>query len=162
MQFTIDKVSAEYQDIIKNLMQFYIYDFSEFIACDVEADGLFEPYQQLDTYWKEPNHRFPWLIKAGDKYAGFVLVRLVETTDGNYFSIAEFFILKKYRRQGMGAKVAAQIFDQYKGKWQVYQKETNKPAQQFWRSVIDDYTNGMFEEKPGEGRITQYFDNSSK
>jgi len=160
MQLTITKASDGEKDVIRNLMQFYIYDFSEFIELDVEEDGLFEPYQPLESYWTEPDHRFPWLVKAGDKYAGFVLVRLIETTGDSYFSIAEFFILKKYRRQRMGTEVAEKIFDQYRGKWQVYQKESNRPAQQFWRSVIDGYTNGMFEEKLSEERATQYFDNS--
>jgi len=31
-------------------MQFYIYDFSEFVRHDVEEDGLFAAYPLLDEY----------------------------------------------------------------------------------------------------------------
>jgi predicted acetyltransferase len=161
MHFEIIKASAEYKDVIKNLMQFYIYDFSEFIQLDVEENGLFEPYQQLDAYWQEADRRFPYIIKTGKHYTGFVFVSVIESAQGNYYSIAEFFILKKYRRQGMGKAVAVQIFDQHRGAWQVYQKESNRPAQQFWLAVIKEYTNGKFTEEISEDRRTQYFDNSS-
>src|SRR4051812_28959626 len=89
----------EDKNTIENLMQFYIYDFSEYINSDVEEDGLFAAYPQLDTYWREEN-RFPYIITKDEKYVGFVLVRFIESRNRNYFSIAEFFIMKKYRRQG--------------------------------------------------------------
>ena len=115
MEFQLIRASEEYKNVIKNLMQFYIYDFSEFINCDVEEDGFFVSYPHLEEYWKEQNHRFPYIIKNGEKYVGFVLVRFIESPSRNYFSIAEFFIMKKYRRKGIGQAVAEQIFDLHKG-----------------------------------------------
>ncbi|MEJ7680083.1 MAG: hypothetical protein WKG06_19925 [Segetibacter sp.] len=36
--------------------------------------------------------------------------------------------MKKYRREGIGKAVAKQIFNLYKGQWEVYQKKaTNRP-----------------------------------
>ena len=37
MDVQISKVSAENKHIISNLMQFYMYDFSEYTGSDVEA-----------------------------------------------------------------------------------------------------------------------------
>jgi predicted acetyltransferase len=70
-------------------MQYYIYDFSEFVKCDVEEDGLYGAYPHLEDYWKDVNH-FPYVIKQDDKYVGFVFVRLIESEARSYFSIAGF------------------------------------------------------------------------
>lgn len=153
------RASLEQKDVIKNLMQFYIYDFSEYISCDVEEDGLYMAYADLEAYWKEENHRFPYIIKQGERYAGFVLVRLIKSASRDYFSIAEFFILKKYRREGIGRAIATQVFNLHKGQWEVYQKESNKPARIFWNKVIDEYTNGQFTERAEGGRRIQDFEN---
>ncbi|CAM3258716.1 GNAT family N-acetyltransferase [Paenibacillus taichungensis] len=156
MKFEIIQANKECKEVLANLMQFYIYDFSEFIKCDVEEDGLYGAYP-LEDYWIEKNHRFPYLIKQNNKYVGFVLVRLIETAERDYYSIAEFFILKKYRREGIGKAVAARIFDLYKGQWEVYQIEGNKSAQIFWNKTIDEYTKGQFKERIENGRRIQDF-----
>jgi len=127
-------------------MQFYKYDFSEFVDIDVQKDGLFEAYKFLDEYWKDNNNRFPYIIQKDKKYAGFVLVKFIESAQRKYFSIAEFFVMKKYRREGIGKTIAHRIFDLHKGTWEVFQKENNKPAQLFWNSVINEYTKGNFAE----------------
>ncbi|MEJ7588194.1 MAG: hypothetical protein WKI04_11600 [Ferruginibacter sp.] len=43
------EAAPEHKEVIKNLMQFYMYDFSRFIPLDVEDDGLFAPYLNLDS-----------------------------------------------------------------------------------------------------------------
>lgn len=43
-------------------------------------------------------------------------------------SIAEFFIMRKYRWQGMGQAVAFYIFDLFPGRWWVAQTEANRQA----------------------------------
>ncbi len=58
-----------------------------------------------------------------------MLVRFIETAQRSYFSIAEFFIMKRYRRSGIGKDIGHQVFNLYKGEWEVYQKENNKAAQ---------------------------------
>ena len=138
-------------------MQFYIYDFSEFIEFDVEEDGLFGAYPGLEDYWKGGNDRFPYIIKQDKKYAGFVLVRFLRSNTKNYFSMAEFFILKKYRRKGIGGAVAMQLFDLHKGQWEVYQKEGNTPARLFWNKIINEYAKGRFKERLENGRWIQDF-----
>jgi len=41
MLLQLRKASFEDKPIIKNLMQFYMYDFSEFVNIDPENNGLF-------------------------------------------------------------------------------------------------------------------------
>ncbi|QYR21939.1 GNAT family N-acetyltransferase [Paenibacillus sp. sptzw28] len=157
MNFELIHASEEYKDIIRNLMQFYIYDFSEFIKCDVEEDGLFGAYPYLEDYWIETNHRFPYVIKKDDKYVGFILVRFIEAEERKYFSIAEFFIMKKYRNEGIGKSAAKQVFNFHKGQWEVYQLESNKPAQIFWNKVINEFTQGQFRDRLQNGKKIQDF-----
>ena len=158
MDLQLIRASQEYRNVIKNLMQFYIYDFSEFVRHDVEEDGLFAAYPFLDEYWKDVDHKFPYIIKKQEKYVGFVLVRFIESQKRNYFSIAEFFIMRKYRKEGIGKAVAEQIFDLHRGQWEVYQKESNKPAQLFWNRIIDEYTKGQFKERFENGKRIQDFE----
>jgi len=158
MNFKLVKASQEHISVMENLMQFYMYDFSEFVERDVEENGLFEPYTYLKEYWKEENCRFPYFIKEETKYLGFVLVGYITSNEKNYFSIAEFFIMRKYRRKGVGQSIAQQVFDLHKGHWEVYQRESNQPARVFWNKVIREYTEGQFTERMEDGRRIQKFE----
>jgi predicted acetyltransferase len=158
MNITLLQASNDHKIVMQNLMQFYIYDFSEYVRYDVEDNGLFAPYPDLNDYWEEDN-KFPYIIKKNDKYVGFVLVKFVSSKDRNYFSIAEFFILKKYRHEGIGKAIAIKVFNLHKGQWEVYQKDSNKPAQIFWNKVISEYTKGQFKERLDNGKRIQNFEN---
>ncbi|MEP7254031.1 MAG: GNAT family N-acetyltransferase [Ginsengibacter sp.] len=159
MNFEIIYASREYHDAIKNLMQLYMHDFSEYVEQDVEEDGLYKPYPGLEDYWNQDTGKFPYIIKKENKYAGFILVkRNVSVTDS--FSIAEFFILKKYRKAGIGRAAAKQIFDLYKGNWEVHQRENNLAARSFWEKVIHEYTSGQFSQRLENGRTIQHFRNN--
>ena len=159
MSLTLVQASNEHKIVIQNLMQFYIYDFSEYIRYDVEDNGLFAPYPDLKDYWEGDNNKFLYIIKKDDKYVGFVLVKFISSIDRSYFSIAEFFILKMYRHAGIGKAIAINIFNLHRGQWEVYQKETNKPAQLFWTKVISEYTKGQFKERFENGKRIQNFEN---
>jgi predicted acetyltransferase len=158
MNFELTQATRKYKNVIENLMQFYIYDFSEYVSHDVEEDGLFRPYPHLKEYWKEKD-KFPYIIRKDKKYIGFVLVKFIRTEERNYFSIAEFFIMRKYRREGIGTEVATQIFNLHKGKWEVWQKENNQPARIFWNTIINEYTEGRFRERWEDGKNIQDFEN---
>jgi predicted acetyltransferase len=80
--------------------------------------------------------------------AGFVLVSRYNylSPEKDNWIIAEFLIMRKYRRHGIGTRVATRIFDMFPGKWQVAQVAANQPAQAFWRKVINRYTMGYYTE----------------
>jgi predicted acetyltransferase len=149
----------ESQQVIANLMQFYMYDFSGFTGSDVEPNGLFAEYPHLEDYWKGDNHRFPYIILGDGIFIGFVLVRLIETEEKTYFSIAEFFVMQMYRRQGIGRIVVNLVLDLHRGAWEVFQMEVNKPAQEFWRQIVREYTRGKFRERVENKRTIQSFEN---
>ena len=153
MRFSSDKMlvqvkeaPVEQKPIIERLMQLYLYDFSGFESGDVSQEGLYE-YRYLDSYWTEID-RFPFLIFVNHKIAGFILVNSHTCIyqKGEAKSIAEFFVMRKYRRRRIGKRVAFYIFRKFPGKWEVQQTMRNKTAQLFWRSVIGEYTGGNFTE----------------
>ena len=159
MNLSLIKAPPELKNVFNNLMQFYIYDFSAYIECDVDDNGKFPDYAGLDDYWKNESNKFPYLIKKDDRYIGFVLVSKTDAAINNYWSIAEFFILSKYRRLGAGRLIATQVFNLHRGRWQVHQRMSNQPAQIFWTKVIAEYTNGKFAERYEGERRFQHFEN---
>ena len=50
--------------------------------------------------------------------------------------MAEFFVMRKYRRLGVGRRTAEEIFSRFPGSWTVRQQHTNSAATAFWRSII--------------------------
>jgi predicted acetyltransferase len=73
--------------------------------------------------------------------------------------------MRKHRRSGVGRTLATEMFDRFRGPWQVHQIERNTPAQAFWRRIIGDYTNGAFTERmlhdEKRGGPVQLFDSSA-
>ena len=144
MKIEIQSAQLEDKSILRNLMELCQHDYSEFDGADVDSHGLFG-YKYLDNYWTESG-RYPFLIRENGKLLGLVLVRRIASSDNAVaHSIAEFFILRKYRRQGIGRTVAHRIFDMFPGDWSVAQEEGNHPAQAFWRRVVSEYTQGDFQ-----------------
>jgi predicted acetyltransferase/ADP-ribose pyrophosphatase YjhB (NUDIX family) len=129
---------------LANLLELYLHEFSAFDDAEIGADGRYG-YVYLDTYWAEPG-RTAFLIQVDGRLAGFALVRTVEAGENPLYSIAEFFVLRKYRRLGVGRAAAQAIFDLFPGRWQVNQDAANLAAKAFWRRVIGDYTGGRLTE----------------
>ena len=147
MMTVLSPVPFADQHILVNLMQLCQHDYSEFDGEDVNGHGLYG-YKWLDHYWTEGD-RYPFLITVDGKIAGFALVRDRSELGGDSIphSVAEFFVLRKYRRRGVGKDAARQVFAALPpGKWVVTQSLTNTPAQAFWHVVIGEFTGGRFSE----------------
>ncbi|MHC4192376.1 MAG: GNAT family N-acetyltransferase, partial [Planctomycetota bacterium] len=78
----------------------------------------------------------------------FVLVNKHSYTTQERFCIAEFFIMRKYRRKGIGREVAHRVFGMFGPLWEVQQTKDNTVAQAFWGNVVSEYTGGDFDCKP--------------
>ena len=160
------EVKEESKSVLRQLMELYAYDFSEYDHADVNEHGLFG-YTYFDYYWTEDT-RHPFFIRVDGKLAGFVLINqyCYVVKEAGTRSIAEFFVMRKYRRKGIGKEVARQVFDKFPGKWEVIQHGGNQPSKVFWEAVIREYTRGNFRQAVAktewwEGRAL-IFDNSEK
>lgn len=68
----VREAAADEKPILRQLLELYEYDFSEFEGTDVGPHGFYG-YRYLDHDWTEPD-RHPYLIRVDDNLAGFVLV----------------------------------------------------------------------------------------
>src|SRR4030095_4106949 len=141
MNVSLKKAELSDKHTLGNLLQFYVYDFSEFLSFDLNDDGLYNEYP-LDDYFIRPE-KSAFLVVVDDKVAGFVLVSAdtILTRNQGGKCIKEFFVTRKYRRRGVGRIVAGMTWDLYPGKWEMKVELTNTPAQKFWEAAIRDYPN---------------------
>jgi predicted acetyltransferase len=132
---------------LSRLMQLYAYDFSEFMGQDVDDDALFRVGDVLSLCWSEPWRHAFWCQVDGH-LAGFAILdeRSRLTDDPEVMDVAEFFVMRKYRRHGVGFECASRAFDLFPRMWEVRQQRSNGAATAFWRRTIDRYTGGRFQE----------------
>lgn len=131
---------AEQQPILENLLELYIHDFSEFHHVELGVDGRFG-YRNISQYWREPG-RYPFLVRMSDKWAGFVLVKRGSELSGNesVWDMAEFFVVRGYRRRGVGTEIAHEVWRQLPGSWEVRVMESNHAVLHFWEHAITMFT----------------------
>jgi predicted acetyltransferase len=134
-----DALPAQAQ-IIQNLVQLYTHDFSEFLAGtsrgDLHPDGRFDAYP-LDQYWSRPEWS-PLLIWSKRMLAGFALINDQTHTGGQPANrnVGEFFVLRKYRGQGIGRVAIERVFSRHPGSWEVAVARRNVGAYEFWRKTL--------------------------
>jgi predicted acetyltransferase len=147
---TIEVVPAtpEQEPILANMLELYAHDFSEFVGLRLGPDGRFG-YRHLHSYWEEPG-RHPFIVKAGGHLAGFVFVRRGSAISGDadVWDMAEFFIVRGFRRLGVGTEVARNIWRKFPGRWEVRVIDRNRKAGVFWRRAINLFLGEAIEPIP--------------
>ncbi|NLO84514.1 MAG: GNAT family N-acetyltransferase [Clostridiales bacterium] len=145
MAVKLRSVQLEDREILSNLLEKYNYEFSQYDQLDVNKLGLYG-YQYLDYYWTEKN-RWAYFIQVDEKLAGFVMVNDYSVVEDRKtdFVIAEFFVMYKYRRRGIGKEAFYQVLDLHKGTWQLKRHPKNIPSVHFWDRVVNEYTKGKYE-----------------
>jgi predicted acetyltransferase len=129
----------EEKQVLLNLLQLYTHDFSEFWQGlprgELGPDGRFADYP-LESYWTQADH-VPLILRAGGHLAGFALVNAASHSglpaDRN---MAEFFVVRKHRRGGLGLAAAREVFARFPGLWEVAVARRNVAALAFWRKAI--------------------------
>ena len=115
MNVEVIRAEQKHKPVLRQLLELYDHDFSEFTKEDGNEHGFYN-------------------------IAGFVLVSFWRDA----YRISEFFVMRKYRRMNVGNIAAKLTFDLFKGEWSVKVLNVNKPALPFWRKVINEYTNGKY------------------
>jgi len=121
-------------ETIENLMQFYMYDFSEWLPLKLGEHGLFNIQPKLE-YWRKSATR-PFLIKVDGELAGFVTVDDDTHVPGAEFNIGYFFVRRRFRGQGVAKFVVSALLSRFPGQWQIFHIDANPPARRFWAKVI--------------------------
>jgi predicted acetyltransferase len=97
MHEIIIPIKPSEEKILHHLMQFYIYEFSNYISnIKIEEDGAFKPFD-LRSYWEyETHHAF--FIYLDTELIGFTLIESNQQEN----TVREFFILEVIKEKGMG------------------------------------------------------------
>ncbi len=136
---TLETAGPERRTTLENLFQLYVHDFSEqwfdTSRGELEEDGRFSAYDEWESYWTEPDRK-ALLIRAEGHVAGFALINTFAHSGlATDFSIAEFFVVRKHRRSGVGRGAALAILGARPGQWDIAVSRRNVGAQHFWRRV---------------------------
>lgn len=128
------------KEIVTRLMQLYLHDFSEFAPAgslhgEIDGSGRFA-YLGLASYWEAPR-REALLLRASGRLAGFVLVNDWSPSGQPVdCAIAEFFVVRKYRRHGVGTEAARRVITDRPGRWEIAVADYNGPALAFWPKAL--------------------------
>lgn len=120
---------------IERLIQLYLYDMASEHPWPLEPDGRYA-YDFLERFWQHP-----YMLLSDGELAGFALVIQgcpITGRDDCWF-MAEFFVLRPYRRQGLGGAAARELITRHPGAWHVAALHSNEPALAFWAKSLFDY-----------------------
>ena len=147
MEITLERVKPEKKETLFRLLQYSLFEESLTDFNEMNEDALFD-YPWFDAYFSEPQREAYFIRESGtQKLMGFAMVR--EHEDGRH-SIAEFLVIPKYRRQGVGMQAAKYCFALHHGLWEVKPAYGSESARLFWQKAIEQMTketnwkNGMF------------------
>jgi predicted acetyltransferase len=160
-EVVLDVATSREAPLLANLLELYIHDLSEvFPLVELGEDGRFG-YKKLPLYWSEPERRFPFLIRCDGRVVGFVLVTRGSpaSDDPDVLDVAEFFVIRRYRRSGVGRRAIFLAWDRLPGRWIVRASEGNAGALPFWAGVIAEYSRGAAVEsrRPGTPHAWRVF-----
>jgi predicted acetyltransferase len=156
-ELTATEAPLEQRPVFERLLQLYLHDFSEHAALgsphgEVNEYGLFGYSPGLACYWQEAG-RVPLLVRADGCIAGFVLLNQWSALNRSLdHAVAEFFVLRKYRRARVGTRAADLVFRRYPGRWEVPVASYNRNALTFWRKATDTLGVARIVEHAGDGQ----------
>ncbi len=166
-EVALDRATVAEAPLLANLLELYVHDVSDvFTHVELGADGRFG-YAKLPLYFSEPERRFPFLIRAGGRVAGFALATrgspaaaepgVHDVHDAH--DVAEFFVLKRYRGARVGEAAAFRLWRELPGAWTVRVAERNTGALAFWSRTVTRFTRGAALERtlPGEPHAWRVF-----
>src|SRR5919106_2478552 len=111
MQIDLTEITEDQRPVLEQLAQLYMYDFTEHAHGDVEENGRF-PYINFDDFFGR-SARHAYLVRVDGKIAGFALAyegEAFRNEDERVWWMDEFFVMRKFRRRGVGQRIATQLF----------------------------------------------------
>lgn len=129
------RAGEDRRSTFEHLVQLYLHDLSSVGGWDLSDDGTFST-ALLDGCWSEAR-RHPVLFRVAESLAGFAVVdRGSHVSDrADVWDMAEFFVVNRWRRSGVGRSAARQLFAEFPGDWEVRPFPGYVPAERFWASV---------------------------
>lgn len=142
-QITLKPSSQADQLLAGELIRQYIVEMIAFTDTpDVSDEQYSTLVRMLNLYWERDDH-YPFLIYCDEELAGFSLVRRYPPDPG-VFDMGQFFVVDRFKGQGVGRRAFHLTLAQFPGKWLTRVLLANERALSFWTRVISDETNGNY------------------
>jgi predicted acetyltransferase len=154
---SLERGEAHRRVALDNLVQLYIHDFNDFLAPDRKIgpgeDGRFADVLKLDQYWTDAD-RAVWFIRCGGALAGFALLNRTSHCGRSVdYNMGEYFIVRTFRRDGVGAQAAVDLINMHAGQWEIAVGVRNLPALRFWPRVVAAADASDVETLAGDGEV---------
>lgn len=133
-------ILAEDRPVVERLWQLYRHDLSEFRGQHDPSgfretlpmeDGTFNA-RGLLPYVQENADRAAYLFQIGARPVGFASICGLASEPRH---VAEFFVVRGARRQGVGRAAVQKLLALHPGAWEIPFQEHNVAAACFWRGV---------------------------
>jgi len=155
------RAPGQQQAVVANLLELYAHDFSEFLDIKPGEDGRFG-YKNPELYWSDAE-RHPLLVRLDGVWAGVILVKKGSqvSEDPDVWDMAEFFVLRGFRRSEIGTRIAMDVWRKFPGRWEVRVIGRNEAAVQFWRQAVslfagDSASASQFEKDGGRWHLFSF------
>lgn len=132
---TVRAIRPTERPIVRRLLQLYIYELVG-DHWDPEPDGTYGSRAWHRRFWARTG-RHHFVIRVGGRLAGFALVcDRAHVAGAGVREISEFFVMRRYRDRGVGARAAGMLFARFPGRWEIAELSWNAGARRFWRRVL--------------------------
>ena len=113
---SLSKIGPESHVVLRNLFEHYCHDMAEWFEIDTQADGSYS--YDVGSIWERGYDAY--LAKVGG-FSGLAVVGPAAEFlgDGGGNDVHEFFVIRRYRRSGLGQKMATLLWDERPGEWLV-------------------------------------------
>lgn len=141
---TFERLDPDGDALLRNLFQLYIHDMSEWFGFEAGPDGRFE----YDTGPLWHDGVAVTLARFSGAPAGFAVVHSAKPWLGNEAArdVKDFFVLRRYRHQGVGRAIARHLWSECPTEWLVRVLAANVPAVLFWRQAVRAFRGRGYEE----------------
>ena len=137
------------EHLYKYLKELLKYDKS------IKIDEFNNPEYKYFPYYFQDDDRYPFMFYIDDAVSGLALVRKIKN---KHHEIAEFYVLKEYRKDNNSMYFAARIASMFEGVIEFSSVENNKRAVAFWDKFSSRFNNPKREVH--RGYITWYVENT--
>ena len=135
MSMKLIQATAAHTEVLRNLLEKYLYEFGQYDGRMPGADGLYG-YRWLPNYFTDDD-RYAFLLMTEEGLpAGFAMVNKHFAYEQDCdWAVAEFFVLHGYRRGGAGSAMMRELFAKFPGKWEIMYHPNNKASVVFWNRM---------------------------
>jgi predicted acetyltransferase len=137
--------TQEREPILADLLELYSRELGPLFGLELRKNGRFG-YANLPLYWTDPL-RYPFLVRVDGELAGFALVCRTPGLRGDeeVWDMAEFFVMPEFRKQGIGTRIAHEVWRGFPGAWQIRVLRANQAALHFWQRAAKAYAPDQIE-----------------